>query len=63
MLNACSSIPKTTEIWMDEAYDGKQYGKILVIGAAEKITFRNLFEGEHPHMTSKSFFFRQISMM
>jgi hypothetical protein len=31
---------------MDEAYDGKQYGKILVIGAAEKITFRTLFEGE-----------------
>lgn len=31
---------------MDEAHDGKQYGKILVIGVAEKMTFRNLFEGE-----------------
>jgi hypothetical protein len=31
---------------MDEAYDGKQYGEILVVEAAEKITFRNLFKGE-----------------
>ena len=46
ILAGCAKNPTITDLWMDEAYDGKQYGKILVIGAAEKITFRNLFEGE-----------------
>jgi len=45
-LAGCSKKPTVADRWMDEAYDGRQYGKILVIGAAEKITFRNLFEGE-----------------
>jgi hypothetical protein len=45
-LAGCSKKPTVTDLWIDEAYDGYQYGKILVIGAAEKITFRNLFEGE-----------------
>jgi len=46
ILTGCNKNPTVTDISLDEAYDGKQYGKILVIGAAEKITFRNLFEGE-----------------
>lgn len=46
ILAGCAKNPTVTDLWVDEAYDGKQYGKILVIGAAEKITFRNLFEGE-----------------
>lgn len=45
-LNGCAKKPTVTEISLDENYDGRQYGRILVIGAAEKITFRNLFEGE-----------------
>lgn len=45
-LNGCVKKPTVKEISLDENYDGKQYGRILVIGAAEKITFRNLFEGE-----------------
>lgn len=45
-LAGCSKKPIVTDFWIDEAYDGQQYGTILVIGAAEKITFRNLFEGE-----------------
>ena len=46
ILAGCTKNPTVTDLWLDEAYDGKQYGKILVIGAAEKITFRTLFEGE-----------------
>ena len=45
-LSGCSSKPIITDSWIDENYDGRQFGKILVIGAAEKITFRNLYEGE-----------------
>lgn len=45
-LGACAQKPTVTDLWLDDTYDGRQYGKILVIGAAEKITFRNLFEGE-----------------
>jgi len=45
-LAGCSSKATITDFWLDESYDGRQFGKILVIGAAEKITFRNLFEGE-----------------
>ena len=45
-LSGCSKKPTITELWMDDTLEGMQYGKILVIGAAEKITFRNLFEGE-----------------
>ena len=45
-LAGCTKNPTVTDIAMDEAYTGERYGKILVIGAAEKITFRNLFEGE-----------------
>jgi len=46
LLNACSSVPKTTEIWLDENYLDSKFNKILVIGDVPKITFRNLFEGE-----------------
>jgi hypothetical protein len=46
LLNACTSVPKTTEIWLDENYLNSKFNKILVIGDAPKITFRNLFEGE-----------------
>lgn len=45
-LSGCAKKPTVTEISIDEGYDGRQYSRILVIGAAEKITFRNLFEGE-----------------
>ncbi len=45
-LAGCSKRPTVTDLWIDETYDEQQYEKILVIGAAEKITFRNLFEGE-----------------
>jgi hypothetical protein len=44
-LNGCSSALKTTEVWMDETYTGSQITKVLVVGVAEKITFRTLFEG------------------
>ncbi len=46
IFTGCTQKPTVTDMWMDEAYDGKQYGKILVIGVAEKITYRTLFEGE-----------------
>jgi hypothetical protein len=46
ILTGCTQKPTVTDLWIDEAYDGKQYGKILVIGAAERITYRTLFEGE-----------------
>ena len=44
-LNGCSSVPKTTEVWMDETYTSSQITKVLIVGVAEKITFRTLFEG------------------
>jgi hypothetical protein len=53
MLNACSSVPKTTEIWMDEAYVGSRVNKVLVIGVAEKITFQTLFEGKFADQLKK----------
>lgn len=53
MLNACSSVPKTTEIWMDEAYVGSRVNKILVVGVAEKITFQTLFEGKFADQLKK----------
>lgn len=53
MLNACSSVPKTTEIWMDEAYVGSRVNKVLVIGVAEKITFQTLFEGKFADQLEK----------
>ena len=34
-LNGCSSVPKTTEVWMDETYTGSQITKVLVVGVAE----------------------------
>lgn len=46
VLAGCAKKPVVTDLWIDETYDGRQYGKVLVIGLAEKITFRNLFEGE-----------------
>jgi len=52
-LNGCSSVPKTTEIWMDETYTGSQITKVLVVGVAEKITFRALYEGEFAEQLAK----------
>jgi hypothetical protein len=46
ILAGCASKPSITEFWMDETFEVQPYGKILIIGAAEKITFRNLFEAE-----------------
>ena len=46
LVTGCTKSPTVTDFRMDEAYDGKQYGKILVIAAAEKLTFRSIFEGE-----------------
>ena len=46
ILAGCTKKPAVTDLWLDEAYDGKQYGNVLVIGVAEKMTFRNLFEGQ-----------------
>ena len=45
-LAGCASKPAVTDFWIDETLDGRKFERILVIGAAEKITFRNLFEGE-----------------
>ena len=45
-LAACTKKPTVSDFWMDETYVGQQYGRILVIGAAKKITYKNLFEGE-----------------
>lgn len=45
-LFGCTLKPTMTDIRLDETYDGKQYEKILVIGAVEKTTFRNLLEAE-----------------
>ena len=53
MLSACSSVPKTTEIWMDEAYVGSRVNKVLVIGVAEKITFQTIFEGKFADQLEK----------
>ena len=44
LITACTA-PKITDNWMDEAYKESKIEKVLVIGAAKKITFRNLFEG------------------
>jgi hypothetical protein len=43
-LAGCTKNPAVTDLWMDEAYTGEKYEKILIIGAAEKVTFRNLFK-------------------
>ena len=45
ILAGCSTKPVVNDIWLDEIYYGRQYETVLVIGIAEKITFRNLFEG------------------
>ena len=45
-LGGCAEKPVVSDFWLDEAFDGQRYGNILVIGAAEKITFRNIFEDE-----------------
>jgi len=45
-LAGCAKKPTIDDFWIDEAYDGQQYGNVLVIAAAEKITFRNIFEEE-----------------
>jgi len=45
ILAGCSKKQAVTDIWLDETYYGRQYETVLVIGIAEKITFRNLFEG------------------
>ena len=45
ILAGCSTKPVVNDIWLDEIYYGRQYESVLVVGAAEKITFRNLFEG------------------
>ncbi len=44
LIVGCSA-PKVTDSWMDDAYINSKIEKVLIIGAAEKITFRNLFEG------------------
>ena len=46
ILAGCSQKPVVNDIWIDEPYYDRQYGSVLVIGVAEKITFRNIFEGE-----------------
>ena len=46
ILAGCTKKPAVTYLWLDEAFDGKQYGNVLVIGLAEKMTFRNLFKGQ-----------------
>ena len=45
ILAGCSKKPAVNDIWLDETYYERQYESVLVIGLAEKITFRNLFEG------------------
>ena len=45
-LAGCAKSPTVYEHWMDETYKGKQYEKILIIGVADKVTGRSLFEGE-----------------
>ena len=52
-LNGCSPALKTTEVWMDETYTGSQITKVLVVGVAEKITFRTLFEGHFAEQLTK----------
>jgi len=47
ILAGCAKNPTVTDLWMDEAYDGKQYGKILVIGAAEKLIWSMTSESEY----------------
>ena len=44
LIVGCSA-PKVTDSWMDDAYINSKVKKVLIIGAAKKITFRNLFEG------------------
>ena len=44
-LAGCTPKTAVTDLFIDEAYDGKHYGNVLVIGLADKMTFRNLFEG------------------
>jgi hypothetical protein len=45
-LAGCAKSPVVIDRWMDEAYTGKKFGKILVIGKADTITGRSLFEGK-----------------
>ena len=42
-LSGCAKKPTVNEFWIDEAYDGQQYGNILVIAAAEKDNFQEYF--------------------
>lgn len=46
MFSGCAENQAAVEPWINESYEGLQYRKILVVGAAEKITFKNLLEGE-----------------
>ena len=46
VLAGCAKSPTLVDSWMDEAYTGKKYKKILVIGKADTITGRRLFEGK-----------------
>lgn len=45
-LAGCGGRQIVTESRTDETFDGIPFERILVIGVADKITFRNLFEGE-----------------
>ena len=45
VLAGCAKKVAVNDIWIDETYYDRQYESVLVIGLAEKITFRNLFEG------------------
>lgn len=46
ILAGCTKKTAVTDLWLDEAFDEKQYGNVLVVGLAEKMTFRNLFEDQ-----------------
>jgi hypothetical protein len=46
LLAGCGVIKSAHNIWFNETYLGRQFENVLVIGVAQKLTYRNFLEGE-----------------
>lgn len=46
MSASCTMKTNITDSWMDETFQGGPFKKVLVLGVSEKISYRNIYEGE-----------------
>lgn len=46
LLAGCGAIKSAPNTWVDDAYLGRQFESVLVIGVAQKLTYQNFLEGE-----------------